>query len=374
MLFGNTDGFSVSNLAKRALEMKEAQQKSFDDRVKQYFAKLNTETDSQELQRLFQQKHIEVWPSNLICQLHEKYGSVLLGLFHFGPHRHIFLDLAAQRLPTIAPIAGKAYWDFYNLRHSAPAEFADSIQLLEVEKRKVGSSVFREIKKGRIGAIYVDGNMGPSSSIDDESHVEVEFFGKRINVKYGISRLQKLLKLPILPILSCEIGSELNGTSKKHIKFAEPILPMKEGEDKQEKITDIYSHQKTMQTLYNFLSEEVKKTPEHWEFALCFHRWLAKETETDLLKSENFKDVITGKKRIELNKNKVVAIGTLENMVWIDFTNGEGYKPPKCDPLLFHEISKANEYALSNIYDATNTEVLQSFIEQLWKKNLITIV
>lgn len=193
--------------------------------------------------------------SQSIALAQQQQGSVILALFHFGLHRSILVDLACNGIPVVAPIAGKAYWDFYQKKHVAPAEFADCFNLVEVDSVSVGKQLVRQMRKGNLITIYVDGNMGPDGAHVTEGGVTVQFCGREIHVKEGISRLAATFKLPVLPLFSLkQAGAE----DIYHIAAGE-LLPA---------TPDL------MQKLYHQLETHVRQRPQNWEYITCCHRWM----------------------------------------------------------------------------------------------------
>src|SRR5438093_650502 len=81
------------------------------------------------------------------------------------------------------------------------ARRAVACRLIEVESARVGRDLVKGLREGRVGLIYVDGNMGPDGHKVEEGGVDVDFVGRRIRVKEGIARLSHSLRMPVLPLL-----------------------------------------------------------------------------------------------------------------------------------------------------------------------------
>ncbi|MEZ8187010.1 hypothetical protein ACED29_14435 [Shewanella sp. 5S214] len=216
------------------------------------------------------------WDKELILGYINEYGGVLCALFHFGSHRHFFVDAASLNIPTVAPIAGKSYYDMKDLISKSSVEHASKVKLLEVEGDKVSLDLIRSLKEKRVGGIYVDGNMGPESFLNNDGCISVVFFGTELSVKSGIARLSLLLKLPILPVFCNSIGGQ------GFIEFADLIKLKESSKTRAAYINDV------MQTLYSSLESKVSNSPESWEYALCLHRWVIPKTDsvTQILSEE----------------------------------------------------------------------------------------
>ncbi|MGI2170138.1 hypothetical protein ACROAE_08070 [Shewanella sp. MF05960] len=245
----------IDAISYAAYENREYQKESFNRRLNKYSENFKARDYSIE-------PIMSGWDKELILSYINEYGGVLCALFHFGSHRHFFVDAASLNIPTVAPIAGKSYYDMKDLISQSSAEHADKVKLLEVEGDKVSLDLIRSLKENRVGGIYVDGNMGPDSFLNNDGCTSVDFFGSELSVKAGIARLSLLLKLPILPVFC----NGIDGNSS--IEIAEVIKPKTLSETKLEFVN------KVMQRLYSSLELKVLNDPTSWEYALCLHRWV----------------------------------------------------------------------------------------------------
>jgi lauroyl/myristoyl acyltransferase len=207
------------------------------------------------------------WDAAPLEEIVRTHGGALVALFHYGEHRQVFVDLPSLGVPYIAPVAKHAYFDCCEMLKDGPEPFAHAMSLIEVEDSRVGRKLFSALRQGRIGLIYVDGNMGPDGHLVEEGGVRIGFLGKRIRVKAGIARLAIGLGLPILPLFASVRDGRI------HVQFKPLIAPpgksdLADGEQTDAALTSI------MQSLYDALGDQVRQAPEHWEFAFCFHRWL----------------------------------------------------------------------------------------------------
>ncbi|MEI8620969.1 hypothetical protein P4S66_08900 [Pseudoalteromonas sp. B129b] len=284
------------------------------------------------------------WSSSAIKDIVDERGGLLCGLFHFGAHRHFFLDTMCEGIDTVAPIAGEAYTDMQRLAKSGTNKVSDRILLLEVEGDKVGRNLFKALRSGRVGGIYVDGNMGPSSTVSSDDCVNVNFFEKTLKVKAGIARLSLLLQLPILPVF-CS-----GNISNREIKFGELIKPPKKTSlDKNNYLVQ------AMQALYFELQEQVKESPEDWEYALCLHRWID-SVESNLKGNHStsrftFISVNTKNTSLLIKDTRLVIVNTQRGKgfnVPEELTNilGRLFKIKKCLGMNLKQVLKSTTIAL----------------------------
>ncbi len=205
------------------------------------------------------------WDVAKIESLKRAHGGLLVALFHYGKHRQVLADLAVMGVPFIAPVAKRAYFECERIAAVSTPSFDEAMRLVEVESPRVGRSLLQGLRAGRIGLIYVDGNMGPDGHKVEEGGVEVNFLGRTIRVKEGIARLSQSLQLPVLPLL-------IRGDDADCVVHGPLLLPSTKSE------TDCLSperaRQEMMQALYDQLAEQVVAAPSPWEFAFCLHRWI----------------------------------------------------------------------------------------------------
>ncbi|WP_027672626.1 hypothetical protein [Rheinheimera baltica] len=305
----------VSTIADQAFHCKFAQQLHFDDTLACYIAK-------------FQQKdyamrpYLSGWDCDYIHRLVNHHGGLLLGLFHYGAHRHILLDLVTMNIPSVAPIAGKAYEDLQQLVAASSPDIASQVSLIEVEDDQVSRSVFKSLKSGRVGGIYVDGNMGPTSSSSTQSTVNVNYFNYSIAVKAGIARLSMLLNFPILPVMS---SASIDAPHVNFGRLIEPNIEIAKNGKQQ-------APQHIMQTLYAGLENAVLKAPSSWEFAHCLHRWIqgvAKHTTFETSGPKPFVTTDIGTVQfLAVNTKTVSSLYLKGELYWVNTKLAKGFKIP----------------------------------------------
>jgi lauroyl/myristoyl acyltransferase len=311
------NAIEIDAISHSAFENREYQKESFNKRLFNYSEKFTKGDYSIE-------PVMSGWDKELILGYINEYGGVLCALFHFGSHRHFFVDAASLNIPTVAPIAGKSYYDMKDLISKSSVEHASKVKLLEVEGDKVSLDLIRSLKEKRVGGIYVDGNMGPESFLNNDGCTSVDFFGTELSIKSGIARLSLLLKLPILPVFCNSIEGQ------GFIEFADLIKPKESSKNKAEYIN------KVMQTLYSSLELKVSNSPASWEYALCLHRWVIPKTDsaTHILSEEPAKI-----KFVRENWSVIVKGG---ESYWFNALTTKGIKVPVELEIVFKILSDNN--------------------------------
>lgn len=329
----------LQKISLSALENKSTHQETFTNRLNDYVVG-------------FQEKGFSVspflkaWDMEQLNDLIQKHDGLLVALFHFGHHRHALLDLITMDVETVAPIAGQAYTDFHKMVSTSSPEFHSKIELLEVEKNDVGKKLLRALKKGKVGGIYVDGNMGPSSQNDQDSTTMVDFFNHQIKVKVGIARLAALLKLPILPVFC------LSEAEAPRVEFGQPILP--------QQFIDIPSrenqYQSILQRLYIELEERVKTSPASWEYSLCFHRWVVSPDSLSVENSQSQALDLASFKFIQVNTAQVSLIKRDNCLYWVNTALAKGFKIPANLVSIFETLYQEKQMKLKNFVKYINQE------------------
>lgn len=306
----------LSKLSSLAILRKESHQKHFQSR-------LNTYADNFSKGDFTLGTYLKGWDTDYLRQLVEDYGGLLFGLFHFGAHRHVLLDSAGINIPVVAPIAGQSYYDLQKLMSFSSEEKANRVQLIEVEGEKVSRELFKALRKGRVGGIYVDGNMGPTDNQKSGNGVKIDFFQHKLSVKAGIARLSLLLKLPILPVFC------INNHGVDEIQFGKLIGPVAKDTDKNEFCISV------MQKLYKELEIRVKKSPSDWEYALCLHRWITTLKKESVHKA---KELPIAFDTITLRHSFVSEISKDDSYFWINTSLSKGFKIPNTLSFIFKEL------------------------------------
>ena len=293
----------LNSISEQVISNKKANHDSFEQRVLNQISKFRSGNFDVSV------KHSN-WQPDHINSLKQEYGGALVALFHFGNHRDILVDMVATNIKVVAPIAGRSYYHLKELATEISAEQADKLQLVEVEEEKVSRELIKSLRKGSVGAIYVDGNMGPETPHNSKTKgcVTVKFLNQEINVKTGIARLATLLKLPILPIFSIPQLEQ-----QPIVTFGQPIIFNSKESN---------SAQAVMQNLYEQLATHVLQTPAQWEYMMCLHRWVkAKDTNTNFV-------AINDKSVISINEEDLSVIEKNDDTFWINTNKGKGLKIP----------------------------------------------
>lgn len=310
----------------------------------------------------------------LVSRIREQGRGLLLGLFHFGAHRQIPVDLGTLGVPISAPIAGKAYWDIYALREEAPQDLADCLKLLEVEKRSVGRELLVDLRRGRVGALYVDGNMGPDGTFAEEGSVEVGFLGRRIRVKAGIARLSVGLGAPILPLFATSSG----GKEPPRIVFGDPVFPPQRAPGGER--SDAGELESTMSKLYSQLEREVRAAPASWEYGFCLHRWSAQETRQEALDADALSRAMLrfeSGSMARANARRVARVVAGGQPTWVDVADQRAYRFPKWFDRCADQLQSSEGLSSEMVYGEPSAGADSSsaieLLHELVKKQLVIV-
>jgi lauroyl/myristoyl acyltransferase len=206
------------------------------------------------------------WGACDLAKMQNEHGGLLIALFHYGHHRQVFYDLAVKGVPFLAPVAKRSYFECLQIGRMSTRRFEHAFRLIEVESPRVGRDLLKGLRAGRVGLIYVDGNMGPDGHKLEEGGVDVDFFGRRIRVKEGVARLAHGLGVPVLPLFVEPRENE------DRVAFGALLHPLPKAKASAADLES--SRQGMMQELYRHLEDRVRRSPSLWEFAFCLHRWI----------------------------------------------------------------------------------------------------
>lgn len=343
----------ITRIAKQAIKNKSIEKENYQQQLNTLIQKFryisNTPNSVEAIQPV-----LSGWSSNTIIELQTRYGGLLIGLFHFGAHRYILTDLASLSIPVVAPIAGKSYWDYYQLKSLAPEKFSNSIHLLEVEKKRVGRELFSQLRQGTIGGIYVDGNMGPENTSTQDGVVDIQFMNNSISVKSGIARLSHTFGYPVLPIFATSQSS--NANTPATVDIGQPVFPLAKNATQKYPEESI---KKMMMQLYKQLEIRVKKQPQCWEYALCFHRWLVPSSRKLALSPQNSSSmveradaIIKGLEQgqtLRKNSQRTMDIWNNAQLCWIDIESQKGIRAPLSSPKLLQHLSSEKGFNFAQL-------------------------
>jgi len=302
------------------------------------------------------------WNLDQLQSLREMYGSLLLAVFHFGEHRHVLSDLATLGIPFVAPIAKHAYFDATAIFRNGPEASKTAAMMLEVERRDVGRRLLGGLKAGRIGVIYVDGNMGPDGHMVEESAVEVDFLGLKMRVKSGIGRLATSLSLPVVPMLA-----ERSGKGGTMLPVIVPRSSPK-GAAREHEIVRI------MQECYTTLGKAVSASPQDWEFAFCLHRWISADNSSQQSDRPTFVPTSSAKARID--PKNVVYYSCPDGIYWLHIERQRAYKLPSWCGDIYHLLTKTPQEVrtlLTLLQRRAPINETTNIVEQLHSLGLIDV-
>jgi lauroyl/myristoyl acyltransferase len=374
---------AIQQLAQQAARRRQHHADSFQQYLSQLIASFRAQraqTDNDDFPP--PANFLDGWPVATIQQIRQQHQGLLIALFHFGEHRHVAVDMAAQGLNMVAPIAGQAFWDYYQLRNLGPAVLANSIQLLEVEQHNVGRKLVLALKRGDIGVIYVDGNMGPDGTKVQEGGVGVHFLGREIQVKAGIARMAQSFGLPILPLFVRRktIDDQCHTTAlNSYVHLGKLVAPATKHDLKQGRVDKDADLERLMQSLYTQLGAEVQRDPANWEFALCFHRWLQRpnENEIDAQQTGDQSADPTGiaspvnlgqqpdQLRLCMDKERVTPLFSKGQLIWIDIQRQKGFKADASHQALLERLNSDEGIQLGTIKHQANPQRRDDELELL---------
>lgn len=364
-LFGATrPRRDVDRISETAVALRELRIAQFEDRLRSIRAFFEGNAAAERMP-----PHLAGWDVERMDRLRRAHGGLLLAVFHYGEHRQVLSDLCCLGVPFVAPVAKRSYFDAPAAFAKAPRECADAAALLEVESRSVGRRLLAELKRGRLGLIYVDGNMGPDGHLVAESAAEVDFLGERIRVKSGIARLAAALRLPILPVLPvADADANRAGT----LVLAPEVLPFDEAVSADAKDAQV---QRIMQACYDALATVVADAPADWEFAFCLHRWLSIAADVE---AHADGETIADAQRIRVDDRFVLPYAREDGMFWLHVGRQRAYRVPEWSSELYrwlHErpMTRADVVALL-AGNVRPTSEPQSLIDQLGALRLIETV
>jgi lauroyl/myristoyl acyltransferase len=283
-------------------------------------------------------------------------GGAMLAVFHYGAHRQILADLACLQLPYVAPVAEEAYFAQIEAMTHAPPACRDAVRLLQVERAEVGRELLRALRSGRIGVIYVDGNMGPDGHLVQEGSVVVDFLGQQIRVKAGIARLATRLGLPIIPAMV------VDAASGPAIRLGAAIDCRDPGGDNPQ--------QAVMQTLYDHLARQVEAAPQYWEFAFCLHRWLEAQPSASTAMPAAWR----GDERLFVDRTQVALYRRDEQLYWCHARRNRAYRIPPWAADLFDALQQPRSVAqLRAALPTAPADQLPRLLEQLGNAGLLCV-
>jgi hypothetical protein len=269
------------------------------------------------------------WDMERIQRMRRDHGGLLIAVFHYGEHRHVLSDLCCLGVPFVAPVAKRSYFDATAIFAGGPPDCAAAPMLLEVERADVGRQLVAALRRGRIGVIYVDGNMGPDGHLVEESATEINFLGESIRVKSGVARLAIALGLPILPMIAVP-RAELPMVATDLHAFPEILPTSGDRDDREHRVRTI------MQRCYDALATAVIEAPEHWEFSLCLHRWL----HPDACTAGSTPGLSHGE-TLAVDPSMVVHYPRTDGLFWLHVGRQRGFRLPHWSADLYAFLSRS---------------------------------
>lgn len=186
--------------------------------------------------------------------------------FHTGSYRMINMFLVKMKIPFTLVI-GKSILsqegqDYYSLFRSLNSETGeDGFRIIDAENAHSGLQMIRELKKGRVLLLFLDGNSGAGiNTVKNENACIVDFLHQQIYARTGIGYLAHSVQVPIFPIINYRPS-----WNDVRLLFCEAILPHAEEER-------VEFAKRTIQLLYDHVAPIIRKYPEQWEAWLYLHK------------------------------------------------------------------------------------------------------
>lgn len=186
--------------------------------------------------------------------------------FHYGSYHQIVKFLVQSGVPVSILLTG-------NVIQSQVAEFRKSpegqlCEFIDAENRLVIRRCQNAIEAGRSLVIYVDGNSGVGGEVlrEDGSMIRINFLAGEIYVRTGIYQLARMLRRPIVTLIS--VFEDVN------------VRRIVVG---REQFIDRGSHcQVVMQSLFTTLASRVREDPAQWEGWIYYTTYIRASREMQL--------------------------------------------------------------------------------------------
>lgn len=186
--------------------------------------------------------------------------------FHTGSYRMINMFLVKMKIPftlvigkSILEREGQAY---YSLFTSLKGDFRnDGFKIIDAENAQSGLQMIRELKKGRVLLLFLDGNSGAgTATVKNENACIINFLYQQLYARTGIGYLGHAAQVPIFPVINYRPS-----WNEIRLKFYEAILP-DNNEDRGQ------FAKRAIQMLYDHVATIIRKYPEQWEAWLYLHK------------------------------------------------------------------------------------------------------
>ncbi|MFT3947192.1 MAG: hypothetical protein QM763_09485 [Agriterribacter sp.] len=139
-------------------------------------------------------------------------------------------------------------------------ENGHSLQIIDAEESTSAIKMIRALKQGVSLLIYMDGNTGAGIPAN-QNLCTIDFLAQQLAVRSGIAYMSIKTKTPIIPLVSYRTDRFAN-----NLRFLPSVLSSFEIVDEKAAI------QRTMQQLYNQISQAIIKYPYQWEAWLYLHK------------------------------------------------------------------------------------------------------
>ncbi len=180
----------------------------------------------------------------IFCTFH--FGSYWLLINWLGRQNRDFSILVRQELyEQQSVLFGQYYQNMMD-------EFGitSKVNILNAEEPGILLKLAREIKNGRSLVVFLDGNTGSGKP---EDNTQVNFLGRKLEVRKGIPYLSYLTGVPIIPVIQYR-----KKNYKNVLRLGKPLTP-DPGQSREA------FNEKSLQFIYDIFGRHIKSYPDQWE-------------------------------------------------------------------------------------------------------------
>ena len=202
--------------------------------------------------------------------------------YHLGSYRALIGLLAKAGIDFVLASGG----NMYQKQRDKITEYVRTFQqtagkeaffdVIDVTNANATLELTSQLLKGRSIVAYVDGNTGVGGVYQrDNSMLKLDFLGKPIYSRKGLSVLSFLTKRPLIPAISYYQSVDSSDETLATVRFYPPISPPASRDHR-----DQYFEEATTQ-LYRILEKNLRTYYDQWEGWIYVHKYL----DFDYLKS-----------------------------------------------------------------------------------------
>ncbi|HET6992013.1 MAG TPA: hypothetical protein VFJ43_11845 [Bacteroidia bacterium] len=208
-----------------------------------------------------------------------KTGPVIFVSFHMGPVGPLLKYISDQGINLMLLFDEFHYKKWANQyrsmyqEHITQKRSSQLFEILNTEELQSGMKIAKAMRDGFSLLLFIDGNTGVGGiNRQDEKLCHIDFLGKKIFARKGITYFSRMFNAPIIPVVSYyeKPEEEIN----YFLEFPDLIFPDKS--IPKEKFAE-----ETIQQLYKILEKYVLKYPDQWEGWLYVNNFVDKSQITE---------------------------------------------------------------------------------------------